>query len=52
MSMTRREIRAVRRAVGPEVAATVARHAIRLSAHTSLLRRGFWGRLKWLLFGR
>lgn len=44
--------RAIRKALRPEVADLVERHEIRIRAHAAILRRGFLGRLKWLLLGK
>jgi hypothetical protein len=45
----RRELRKV---LGPEVAELVIAHQIRIAALSQILRRGLFGRLKWLLLGR
>lgn len=44
--------RQLRKALTPDVADVLVAHGIRINAHTAILRRGFWGRLKWLVFGR
>lgn len=44
--------REIRRAFGPAVANMVRSHEARIAAHAAILRRGFFGRLKWLLIGR
>ena len=47
--------RAIRRAFGPPAADLLGAHEAGLQAHGEILRRivftGFWGRLRWLLFG-
>jgi hypothetical protein len=48
-TQTRRELR---RIIGPEMAEIVGQHNIAILAMSSVLNRGFWGRLRWLLFGR
>lgn len=48
-AQTRRELR---RIVGPEFADLVADHNVSILAMSAVLNRGFWGRLRWLLFGR
>lgn len=44
--------RQLQKALGPAAADLVEQHEVRLRAHAAILRRGFWGRLKWLLTGR
>jgi hypothetical protein len=44
--------RELRKAFGPEVADLVEQHEVRIRAHAAILRRGFFGRLKWLFLGR
>ena len=44
--------REIRKAFGPAAADMLEQHDVRIRAHAAILRRGFWGRLKWLLFGR
>src|SRR5690606_20441966 len=44
--------RTIRRAFGPVVSEVIESHEGRIQAHAAILRRGFWGRLKWLVFGR
>lgn len=46
--ITRREARKV---LGPALADIVVEHGVRINATSAILRRGFFGRLKWLLFG-
>lgn len=48
-AQTRRELR---RILGPELAGLVADHNASIVAMASVLNRGFWGRLRWLLFGK
>lgn len=48
-AQTRRELR---RLIGPEMAEIVAEHNVAILAMSSVLNRGFWGRLKWLFIGR
>lgn len=44
--------RALRKALGPEVADLLIDQTVRLRAHAQILHRGFWGRLAWLILGR
>lgn len=44
--------REIRKALGGPVADLVETHEIRIRAHAEILRRGFWGRVKWLFTGR
>ena len=44
--------RDIRKALGPEAFDVLQEHTIRIRAHAQILRRGFWGRLKWLFLGR
>lgn len=44
--------RELRKALGPTLADIVREHDIRVRAHGQILRRGFFGRLKWILFGK
>lgn len=44
--------RTVRRAMGPAAVDLLAEVDARSRITASVLRRGFFGRLKWLLFGR
>jgi len=44
--------RELRKALSAPVADLIEQHQIRISAHAQILRRGFWGRLKWLVTGR
>jgi hypothetical protein len=44
--------RKIRRAFGPEAADEFAIVDQRSKHAAAILRRGFWGRIKWLLFGR
>lgn len=46
------ERRQIRKALGPEAFDTLVEHDVRIRAHGQILRRGFWGRLKWLFLGR
>lgn len=48
-TQTRRELR---RIIGPEMAGMVAEHNASIIAIASILNRGFFGRLKWLILGR
>lgn len=48
-TQTRRELR---RIIGPEMAQIVAEHNRAIIALSSVVNRNFFGRLKWLLFGR
>jgi hypothetical protein len=52
MSVTKRADRQIRRALGPELSDLVAAINVRSRISASILRRGFWGRMKWLCFGR
>ncbi len=42
----------MRRAFGPEASELFAVVDVRSRISAGILRRGFWGRLKWLLTGR
>lgn len=42
----------LRKALGPGLAQLVGEHNISIQAMAKLLNRGFFGRLKWLLFGK
>lgn len=44
--------RQIRRAFGKDASELIAVIDIRSRRAASILRRGFWGRLKWLVFGR
>ena len=44
--------REVRRAFGPAAVDLVTEVDIRSRIAMGILRRGFWGRVKWLVFGR
>ena len=44
--------RDLRKVLGPEVAETVVTHGIRIRAMSQILRRGFFGRWRWLIFGK
>lgn len=51
--MTERRVRRqLKRIVGDEAADEFTITAERSRRAASILRRGFWGRWKWLLFGR
>lgn len=52
MSSQKRTARQIRRAVGSDVAETVAFTEVRTRLALSILRRGFWGRMLWLFLGR
>ncbi len=52
MSVTKQTNRKIRRAVGQDVADVVAFNEARVELALGILRRGFIGRLKWLLLGR
>ena len=41
-----------RRLVGPQVTEILAEQQLYLDACVAMFQRGFFGRLKWLLFGR
>lgn len=41
----------LRRAIGPDAADLVTTIDVRSRISQGILRRGFWGRLKWLLVG-
>lgn len=47
-----RERRQIRKALGPEAGELVEHLRMRVRAHGAILNRGFFGRLKWLLFGK
>jgi hypothetical protein len=52
MAADKRTARQLRRALGPEAAEHVGFQEQRLRFALGILRRGFLGRLAWLLFGR
>lgn len=52
MSTTKSLRREIRKAFGPAAADLIEQHDVRIRVHAAILRRGFLGRLKWLLFGR
>jgi hypothetical protein len=52
MSAVKGRNRALRRALGPAVAEVVEFNEARTKIALNILRRGFWGRFRWLLFGR
>lgn len=52
MSVLKTTRKDIRKALGPGVAEIVREHDIRLRAMGQILHRGFFGRLKWILFGK
>jgi hypothetical protein len=52
MTLDKQTARKLRKLLGPEVADIVGFQEQRLKYATGILRRGFLGRLKWLLFGK
>ena len=42
----------LRRAIGPEAADLITVIDVRSRISAGILRRSFWGRLKWLILGR
>jgi hypothetical protein len=52
MSVDKHTNRQLRRVIGQEVADVVAFQEARLQIALSILRRGFWGRMRWLVLGR
>ena len=44
--------KAFKKALGEDVANVLIDQAVRVSRHSEILNRGFFGRLKWLLTGR
>lgn len=52
MSSGKRAHRQIRRAIGPDAADSLQFTEARIQVALAILRRGFWGRLKWLLLGR
>lgn len=52
MAVDRSDRREFRRVVGPALADTVLTHSAKLAPLWSLYRRGFWGRMRWILFGK
>ncbi len=44
--------RQIRKALGPDAADALSFQEARLQIALSVIRRGFWGRFKWLIFGR
>lgn len=51
-TITAKSRRELRRIVGPEFADLVVDHNASIIAMASVLNRGFWGRLRWLLTGK
>lgn len=44
--------RQLRKVMGPIAVDLVQTVDVRTRSHAAILRRGFWGRWKWLLFGK
>lgn len=44
--------RKIRKALGPDLADTVVFTEARMQIVMGIVRRGFWGRMKWLFLGR
>lgn len=51
-AVTTQTRRHLRRLIGPEMAQIVGEHNDAIIRMASVLNRGFWGRLKWLILGR
>lgn len=51
-NVSRRDRREFKRTVGPVLSEVVMEHSAKIHSLWAWRRRGFMGRLKWLIFGR